>query len=136
MNRERVMKMMEFAFWILCCAGIGYYADKKGRSQWKWGLAAALFSPIIVGIVLAMMSDKSIERDVAELRMGQEQLRDRVAADEKITEARFGQMEGRIGGAVQATGALAEVRHCPSCGEPLRAEDKFCSRCGEEVAWV
>ena len=130
------MKMMEFAFWILCCAGIGYYADKKGRSQWKWGLAAALFSPIIVGIVLAMMSDKSIERDVAELRMGQEQLRDRVAADEKITEARFGQMEGRIGGAVQATGALAEVRHCPSCGEPLRSEDKFCSRCGEEVSWV
>ena len=45
--------MFEFAFWILCCAAVGYYADKKGRSQWKWGLAAALFSPIIVGIVLA-----------------------------------------------------------------------------------
>lgn len=129
--------MFEFAFWILCCAAVGYYADKKGRSQWKWGLAAALFSPIIVGIVLALVSDKSIERDVAELRMGQAQLRDRVAADEKITEARFGQMEGRIGGAVQtATGALEEVRHCPSCGESLRSDDRFCSRCGEEVSWV
>ena len=128
--------MFEFAFWILCCIGVGYYADKKGRSHWKWGLAAALFSPIIVGIVLALMSDKPLERDVAELRMGQAQLRDRVTADEKITEARFGQMEGRIGGATQATGALAEVRHCPSCGETLRSEDKFCSRCGEEVSWV
>ena len=129
--------MFEFAFWILCCAAVGYYADKKGRSQWKWGLASALFSPIIVGIVLALVSDKSIERDVAELRMGQAQLRDRVAADEKITEARFGQMEGRIGGAVQTTtGALEEVRHCPSCGESLRSDDRFCSRCGEEVSWV
>ena len=129
--------MFEFAFWILCCAAVGYYADKKGRSQWKWGLAAALFSPIIVGIVLALVSDKSIERDVAELRMGQAQLRDRVAADEKITEARFGQMEGRIGGAVQTTtGALEEVRRCPSCGESLRSDDRCCSRCGEEVSWV
>ncbi len=128
--------MFEFAFWILCCAAVGYYADKKGRSQWKWGLAAAFFSPIIVGIVLALVSDKSVERDVAELRMGQEQLRDRVAADEKITEARFGQMEGRISGVAQATGALEEVRYCPSCGEALRSNDKFCSRCGEEVSWV
>ena len=127
---------MEMAVWILCCVAVGYYADKKGRSQWKWGLAAALLSPLIVGVVLALVSDKSVERDVAELRMGQEQLRDRVAADEKITEARFGQMEGRIGGAAQATGALAEVRHCPSCGETLRTDDKFCSRCGEEVSWV
>ena len=128
--------MLEFAFWILCCVAIGYYADKKGRSQWKWGLAATFFSPIVVGIVLALVSDRSVERDVAELRMGQEQLRDRVAADEKITEARFGQMEGRIGGAAQTTGALEEVRHCPSCGEILRSDDRFCSRCGEEVSWV
>ena len=95
-----------------------------------------MFSPIIVGIVLALMSDKSVERDVAELRMGQEQLRDRVAADEKITEARFGQMEGRLGSAAPATGALEEVRHCPSCGETLRTGDRFCARCGEEVSWV
>ncbi len=130
------MEQLEFAFWLLCCVGVGYYADKKGRSQWKWGLAAVLFSPLIVGIILALVSDRSVERDVAELRMGQEQLRDRVAADEKMAEARFGQMEGRLSGAAQPTGALAEVRHCPSCGEALRPEDKFCSRCGEEVSWV
>ncbi len=125
--------MFEMAFWLLCCAGVGYYADKKGRSQWKWGIAAAIFSPLIVGIVLAMMSDRSMERDVAELRMGQEQLRDRVAADEKIAEARFGQMEGRIGGVAPATGALEEVRHCPACGEAVRPGDKFCASCGAEV---
>ena len=128
--------MFEFAFWILCCAAVGHYADKKGRSPWKWGFAAAFFSPVLVGIVLALVSDKSIERDVAELRMGQAQLRDRVAMDEKINETRFGQMEGRLGGAAQATGALEEVRHCPSCGEILRSSDRFCSRCGEEVSWV
>ncbi len=128
--------MFEFAFWLLCCAGVGYYADKKGRSKWKWGIASALLSPLLVGIVLALMSDKSLERDVAELRMGQEQLRDRVAADEKITEARFGQMEGRLGGSAKPAGALEEVRHCPSCGENLRSGDRFCARCGEEVSWV
>ena len=128
--------MFELAFWLLCCMGVGYYADKKGRSQWKWGLAAALFSPLIVGIVLALMSDRSMERDVAELRMGQEQLRDRVAADEKIMETRFGRMEGRIEGGPQATGALEEVRYCPSCGGTLHADDRFCARCGEEVSWV
>ncbi len=52
--------MLEMAFWILCCVGVAYYADKKGRSQWKWGLAAVLFSPLIVGIVLALVSDKSL----------------------------------------------------------------------------
>ncbi len=126
--------MFGFAFWLLCCVGIGYYADKKGRSQWKWGIAAALFSPILVGIVLALMSDRSLERDVTELRMGQEQLRDRVAADEKLAEARFGQMEGRIGAPAQAAGALEVLRSCPSCGEALHANDNFCAKCGADVS--
>ncbi len=128
--------MFGYAFWLLCCVAVGYYADKKGRSSWEWGLASALFSPLFVGIVVALMSDKSLERDVAELRMGQAQLRDRVAMDEKITETRFGQMEGRLGGAAQPAGALEAVRRCPSCGEDLRSNDKFCPRCGEEVSWV
>jgi len=128
-----MMNMFEMAFWLLCCAGVGYYADKKGRSKWKWGIAAAVFSPIIVGIVLALMSDRSLERDVVELRMSQEQLRDRVAADEKITESRFNQMQGRISGAAPATGALEAVRCCPACGEVLRSGDKFCASCGASI---
>ena len=115
-----------------------FLQGKDDETCWnsRFGFSAVLPSDIMRIKKAAAVSDRSVERDVAELRMGQEQLRDRVAADEKITEARFGQMEGRIGGAAQATGALEEVRHCPSCGEVLRSDDRFCSRCGEEVSWV
>ena len=49
---------MKWFFWLLLCAFIGYYADRKGRSMWAWGLAAVFISPLIVGIVLALMPDQ------------------------------------------------------------------------------
>ena len=122
---------MEAIVWFLCCAGVGYYADRKGRSKWRWGIASALLSPLLVGVVLALMSDRSVERDVAELRMDQRQLRDRVAMDEKVMETRFSRMEGRLGGAAATVGALEELVRCPECHAEVHPMDRFCPRCGE-----
>lgn len=122
---------MEAIVWFLCCAGVGYYADRKGRSKWRWGIASAIFSPLMVGIVLALMSDRSVERDVAALRMDQQQLRDRVAMDEKVMETRFSHMEGRLGGATEPVRALEEIVLCPGCRAEVHPSDRYCPRCGE-----
>ena len=51
---------MRWFFWLLLCAFIGYCADRKGRNMWAWGLAALFLSPLIVGIVLALMHNPEL----------------------------------------------------------------------------
>ncbi len=46
---------MSFVIWLLCCVFVGYCANCKGRSGVGWGAASMFFTPIIVGIVLALM---------------------------------------------------------------------------------
>lgn len=46
---------MSFVIWLLCCVFVGYCANCKGRSGVGWGVASMFFTPIIVGIVLALM---------------------------------------------------------------------------------
>ena len=60
---------MEFLLYVAFCAAIGYYANSKGRSVVLWVLLAVFISPILSGIILALLKDKSLERDVAEIRL-------------------------------------------------------------------
>ena len=46
---------MSFVIWLLGCVFVGYCANCKGRSGVGWGAASMFFTPIIVGIVLALM---------------------------------------------------------------------------------
>ena len=46
---------MSCVIWLLCCVFVGYCANCKGRSGVGWGAASMFFTPIIVGIVLALM---------------------------------------------------------------------------------
>ncbi len=46
---------MAFVFWLLCCVFVGYCANTQGRNGVLWGIASVVFSPIIVGIALAVM---------------------------------------------------------------------------------
>lgn len=46
---------MEIIIWLGLAAAIGYYAGERGRSPIGWGIAAALFSPVLVFIVLILL---------------------------------------------------------------------------------
>ena len=94
---------MALLFWLLLCAFIGYIAGRKGRNTWAWGLAALLLSPLIVGIVLALMPDASDSKE------------NRPAPSS---------------GGNRESGQREEKR-CPECGYLADAEEQFCPRCGE-----
>lgn len=63
---------MEIVIWLGLCAAIAYYANKKSRSAILWGLLAFFFSPLLAGLVLALLKDKSVQADISEIRLGQQ----------------------------------------------------------------
>ena len=94
---------MALFLWLLLCAFIGYYAGKKGRNMWAWGLAAIFISPLIVGIVLALMPDEKGNGGNYSYQLYKENQKD----------------------------AEQEERHCPECGYVSDSGERFCPRCGE-----
>ena len=101
--QRRLEEDMKWFFWLLLCAFIGYYADRKGRSKWAWGLAAVFISPLIVGIVLALMPDK------------------RSDSVERLPQSFGGYREDEA----------REGKRCPECGYLADAGEQYCPRCGE-----
>ena len=94
---------MALFFWLLLCAFIGYYADKKGRNMWTWGLAALFLSPLIVGIVLALMPDGDNSSSNYPSQPSGEGWED----------------DGQ------------EEKRCPECGYLADPSEQYCPRCGE-----
>ena len=89
-------------FWLLPCVLIGYFADRKGRNMWVWGLAALVLSPLIAGIVLALLPGRHDG----------------------------GHKSGAPSGENQESGRREEKR-CPECGYLGEADEQYCPRCGE-----
>ncbi|MBQ7514852.1 MAG: zinc-ribbon domain-containing protein [Schwartzia sp.] len=94
---------MTLLFWLLFCAFIGYSAGRKGRSRWAWGLAAFFLSPLIVGIVLALMPDGD----------GKKETRPAPSPGGNRDSGR------------------REEKYCPECGYLADAGEQYCPRCGE-----
>ena len=114
---------MALFFWLSLCAFIGYCADKKGRNMWAWGLAALFLSPIIVGIVLALMPD---EDDSSSKHLSQSYDDDYSDydfsgykdSDDEYSEDDWDDDSG-------------EEKCCPECGYIADADEEYCPRCGE-----
>ena len=75
---------------------IGKLAESKGRNFWGWGVASLFFSPILVGIVLALVKNLKQEQEFAKRSMEQEQLHDRVAVNEVQVNQRFENVEQQL----------------------------------------
>ena len=87
---------MSVLLYFVFCGLIGYWASCRGRSAVLWVIMAFVISPLLSGIVLALLKDQSVQENLSDLRMGQQQLRDRVATNEKVTEQHFQQMQQQI----------------------------------------
>lgn len=123
--------------WFLACAAVGYFADRKGRNPWIWGLASVFLSPFLVGLVLALMPAVS-----AAARAGSSAGAGVGAADDRsrLPEAGFDETgQGREmwdGDLADEDGDgeySVETRHCPECWYVLNGDEEYCPRCGEKI---
>ena len=68
--------------WILLCILVGYFAHLRGRNVWTWGIASFFFTPLIVGIVLAVMPTMPHIRETKNSDLANEYLDDEPPEDD------------------------------------------------------
>lgn len=145
---------MEFLVFIAFAVGIGMFAKKKGRSPWGWGIASLFISPLLAGIILALMRDLSQQQGLNEVDMQQQALKERVAVNEVQINQRFEKVENQLSSIKKEVGMLendkseekilltdntkakkdsSEVNFCPRCGSSVRADACFCIKCGASL---
>ena len=136
--------------WLIFCFGVGYYAKERGRNPFIWGVAAFIFSPILAGVVLAMLKDDKQATDTAEVKAETQQLKDRVAINETSVNNRLIQVEEKVqrieknGGNSNIslnTGSnqqllTGDTKFCPQCGSEIKKDAIKCRYCGAELKEV
>lgn len=132
--------------WVIFCVGVGAFASKKGRSGLGWFLLSLLISPLISAIILACLKDLNVESDVQQIKMEQQQVKDRIASDERFYEYRFSRVENDLNRLQQGNNVHQptglhnsdkrylpdeDTKHCPYCGNIIKREAIKCRFCGE-----
>ena len=80
---------MEFLILLGFCVAVGMFAKRKGRSGLAWGLASLFISPLLAGIILALVKDLSQDEAVNKVGLEQQDIKERMAVNEVQMNQRF-----------------------------------------------
>lgn len=133
---------VSFFIYLGLCFWVSSAASNKGRGGITWFVIAILFSPILAGIVLAMMSDLKVERNISKVNMNHQQLKDRVVTNEKLHEYRLDVVESHVDKLIDAKINKTiqndermrientDTKPCPICLETIKLAAIKCKHCG------
>lgn len=139
---------MEFLILLGFCVAVGMFAQRKGRSGLAWGLASLFISPLLAGIILALVKDLSQDEAVNKVGMEQQDIKERMAVNEVKMNQRFQHVEKEISSIKQEVGMLdsgsqarpqmleESMKKCPHCGESIRSGAVKCRYCGSVLETV
>ncbi len=140
---------MELIIWIGLCVGVGVFASKKGRNGFLWFIISIFISPIIGGVIVALLKDLTNEANIQQLKMEQQSTSDRLASDERLYDHRLNKVEKdveRIQDSAEgnlkrlSTNGLQELeegtKKCPYCGEVIKMGAIKCKHCSETIETV
>lgn len=139
---------MEFLVFLGFCVAVGMFAQRKGRSGLAWGLASVFISPLLAGIILALVKDLSQDEAVNKVGMEQQDIKERMAVNEVQMNQRFQHVEKEISSIKQEVGMLDSgsqaktqmleegIRKCPHCGESIKSSAVKCRYCGSVLEAV
>jgi predicted RNA-binding Zn-ribbon protein involved in translation (DUF1610 family) len=131
-------------FWLLFCGLVAYFASEKNRNPILWGLLALFFSPLLVGIALALMKDLSVEEELDHLDKTTQNLKREVKSNHQYNQQQRNKINNKLTGKnetnkinsnEQQQALTAKKIDCPNCNTPIpqNKDAKFCPNCGTEL---
>ena len=147
--------------WLIICGVVAGYANSRGRSAVGWFFLAALISPIIAGIALALSKDLTTDTKVNNVERRTDNLEQEVKFNQRYNDLRSEYMQKEIDSNRNTTERIlisqtpqfslrgqasisteepsfanlkmnAKIQ-CPKCGRFNKADNDFCSDCGSPL---
>lgn len=130
--------------WLGLCLAVGFFAHNKGRNPVIWFLFSVFTSPIIGGIVVALLSDSKSYDRIESVEKQTENLRQEVGYNQRYNDYRSELIESRLNGIGAPGSPTGEVEgkmraevssgiQCPRCNSANLAGAKYCTSCGAEL---
>ncbi len=133
--------------WLIFCIVVGVFANARGRSGIGWGLLAAIISPLLAGIILAIMRDLSLEKGIDDINKKIDNTMSEVKYNQRINDYKQQQLEkqldyvqrqsdniylaGRQG--TNSIGMKEPSIVCKNCGVIVNGNPKFCPHCSTKL---
>ena len=134
-------------FWFCACVVISIFANKKGRNWFGWFFLSLIISPLIAGVILALIKDLTIQDDITHVNRKIEATLSEVKYKQKINDYNFDTIQNQLGnvqkqisnpylsGNTDNKNQLEDkiIIKCKNCGTTIKNDVKFCPECGNAI---